>query len=119
MLGLKNSSGEILTRNIKSVSPLLVESNKVINRLIDGTSHIQVIGENTKHLKISIRSTKNQAEIVSEMVAEGEFFTFENGSKQYIGLIFDDVDWQMIGSPSADWYVADVDLVVVEVIDSA
>lgn len=119
MMQIKNNDGDVLTRNIKYASPLLIMSNKVVNRLIDGTSHIQVIGEPTKYFDLEIRSTKAQAEIISLMVANGDMIHFEFGEVEYNGYILEDVDWQLIGSPSADWYVASVRLIVVEVINSA
>ena len=91
MMQLKNDNGDVLTRNIKYASPVMIISNKVINRLIDGTNHIQVIGEPTKYIDLEIRPRKIQAEAINLMVANGDLIHFVFDNIEYVGYILEEI----------------------------
>ena len=62
MIRLETSAGEILSRILKEVSPIEYSSNRQVNRLLDGSYHVQIVGSALKSMEGTIVSTFNQAE---------------------------------------------------------
>ena len=61
MIRLETITGEVLSKILNKVSPIIYTSNKQVNKLLDGSCHVQIIGSPMKSIEGSIISTFNQA----------------------------------------------------------
>ena len=65
MIRLETSHGEVLSKILKDLSPFEHVSNRVVNRLLDGSYHVQVIGSPLKSTTGTIVSSFRQAERIN------------------------------------------------------
>lgn len=63
MVRLESIQGEPLVRIVRDVSPIKCQSNKQVNRLLDGTYHVQIIGEPAKSIDAKRPKTAAEVEI--------------------------------------------------------
>ena len=71
MKNLQTTDGILLSKILKEVSPIIYESNRQVNKLLDGSYHVQIIGEPLKRKEAVIISTYNQVEKLNRLIDKG------------------------------------------------
>ena len=94
MVRLESIQGEPLARIIREVSPMKYQSNKQVNRLMDGTYHVQIIGEPIKTIDAVAVASITQAEQLNSMVDQGTLLALVHHSKKYHVYINEAIDWK-------------------------
>ena len=94
MIRLETTNGEVLSKILKEVSPMRYRTNRQVNRLLDGTYHVQIIGSPLRSMDGTIISSYNQVEKLNELMNQGTpwFLLFE--TKKYLVYIDEPVDWE-------------------------
>lgn len=93
MFGLYTTTDVLITSKIKSVIPAY-DTIKVINRLLDGSFHVQVIGQGARIVNLATVSADDTAKDtidVAESIATP--VKVVKDSKYYIGIIQDAPKW--------------------------
>ena len=70
MIRLTTLDGDVLSRMINKVSPIQYSSNKQINKLLDGSYHVQIIGSSLRSIEGTIVATFLKAPFVPAIVIE-------------------------------------------------
>ena len=96
MIRLETTDGVVLTRIMKEISPISYSSNKQVNRLLDGTYHVQVIGKPLKRIEGIIISSHVQAEKINEYIDQGTLLYFMFLDKKYLVYIEEPINWTII-----------------------
>lgn len=96
MIKLETTDGVLLSKILKEVSPTIYSSNKQINRLLDGTYHVQIIGESLKSKEATIISSYNQSERLNEIIDKGTPVVLFFLDKKFVVYINDAIDWKRI-----------------------
>jgi len=96
MIRLETSTGEILSRILKELSPIEYSSNRQVNRLLDGSYHIQIIGSPLKSIEGTIVSTFNQAETLNNMIDQGTSLVLTFSGKKYLVYVDETIPWKRI-----------------------
>ncbi len=96
MIRLENSQNKVLSRGIKDISPIQYESIQVKNKLLDGTFHIQTIGDPLKYIEFEILSNHDQVDLINKAEHQGEPLKLILDSKYYKCLLEEKPDWQRI-----------------------
>lgn len=96
MIRLETSTGEILSRILKELSPIEYSSNRQVNRLLDGSYHIQIIGSPLKSIEGTIVSTFNQAETLNNMIDQGTSLLLTFSGKKYLVYVDETIAWKRI-----------------------
>lgn len=96
MIKLETTDGVALSRVIREVSPIRYTSNKQVNRLLDGTFHVQVIGKPLKRIEGIIISSHVQAEKINEFIDQGTPLHFRYLDKKYLVYIEEPINWTRI-----------------------
>ena len=96
MIRLETSTGEILSRILKELSPIEYSSNRQVNRLLDGSYHIQIIGSPLKSIEGTIVSTFNQAETLNNMIDQGTSLVLTFSGKKYLVYVDENIPWKRI-----------------------
>ncbi len=102
MIRLETSSGEALSRILKEVSPIQYSSNKQINRLLDGTYHVQIIGRPLCSMEAKIISTFNQAEKLNNLIDQGTLLVLLFMDKKYLVYMDENIQWERINFAHGD-----------------
>lgn len=87
MSRLETKVGEILTLLVVESSLPVRELMQVENKLLDGSLHIQTIGEPTKIIQIEIFVDRAKAERIDEICYKTEEVYFFDDTKKYRGII--------------------------------
>lgn len=96
MIRLETSTGEILSRILKEISPIEYSSNRQVNRLLDGSYHVQIIGSALKSMEGTIVSTFNQAEKLNSLIDLGTPLVLIFLDKKYLVYADDKIAWKRI-----------------------
>lgn len=96
MIRLETTTGIVLSRILKEVSPMEYSSNKQVNRLLDGSYHVQIIGSPLRSMKGTIISTFNQAEMLNNLTDQGAPLLFTFLDKKYLIYVEANIDWKRI-----------------------
>ena len=96
MIRLENYNGEVLSRILKDLSPFEYVSNRVVNRLLDGSYHVQVIGSPLKSTVGTIVSSFRQAEEINRLIDIGAPLIMIFLDKKYIVYIDENISWKRI-----------------------
>ena len=94
MIKLTTSSGEPLSRILSEVSPIMYASNRQVNRLLDGSYHVQVIGSPLKSMEGTIISSHLQAEKLNELIDQGAPLVLFFLDKKYLVYIDEPISWK-------------------------
>ncbi|WP_322354483.1 hypothetical protein [Dehalococcoides sp.] len=94
MIRLETTSGLTLSKILKEISPISFSSNKQVNRLLDGSFHVQIIGSPSKSVDGIIISSHNQAEALNELIDQGSLLVFVYLDKEYLVYIDEAVQWK-------------------------
>ena len=96
MIKLETTNGEVLSKILKEVSPMKYRTNKQVNRLLDGTYHVQIIGSPLRSMDGTIISSYNQVEKLNELIDRGTPMVLLFEDKKYLVYIDEPVDWKRI-----------------------
>lgn len=96
MIRLETSTGEILSRILKEISPIEYSSNRQVNRLLDGSYHVQIVGSALKSMEGSIVSTFSQAEKLNSLIDQGTPLVLIFLDKKYLVYADDKIAWKRI-----------------------
>lgn len=96
MIRLETSSGEVLSTILKEISPIQYASNKQVNRLLDGSYHVQIIGSPLRSMDAAIVASHSQAEILNLLADQGTPLLLRFINKKYMVFIEDAVQWKRI-----------------------
>lgn len=93
MVGLYTTDGVIITRTIKAIIPGY-DTIKVINRLLDGSFHVQVIGQGARIVNLATVSADDTAkDTIDSAESLATPVKVVKDSKYYIGIIQDAPKW--------------------------
>jgi len=96
MIRIETLEGEVLSKICKEVSPPKYESIVKKNKLLDGSYHIQTIGEPTKYIEFTVIASQYQIEKIDLMETTGEQLKLIEHERTYIGLIDNPVGWRRL-----------------------
>ena len=96
MIRLETSTGEILSRILKEISPIEYSSNRQVNRLLDGSYHVQIVGSALKSMEGTIVSTFNQADKLNSLIDQGTPLVLIFLDKKYLVYADDKIAWKRI-----------------------
>ena len=96
MIRLETSTGEVLSRILKEISPIEYSSNRQVNRLLDGSYHVQIVGSALKSMEGTIVSTFNQAEKLNSLIDLGTPLVLIFLDKKYLVYADDKIVWKRI-----------------------
>ena len=96
MIRLETSNGEVLSKILKEVSPIKYVSNKQVNRLLDGTYHVQIVGSPLKSMEGTIISSHKQADKLNELIDQGTPLVLIFLDKKYLIYIDEPIQWKRI-----------------------
>ena len=96
MIRLETSTGEILSRILKEISPIEYSSNRQANRLLDGSYHVQIVGSALKSMEGTIVSTFSQAEKLNSLIDLGTPLVLIFLDKKYLVYADDKIAWKRI-----------------------
>ena len=96
MIRLETSTGEVLSRILKEISPIEYSSNRQVNRLLDGSYHVQIVGSALKSMEGTIVSTFNQAEKLNSLIDLGTPLVLIFLDKKYLVYADDKIAWKRI-----------------------
>lgn len=102
MIRLETSSGEVLSRILKEISPMKYASNKQVNRLLDGTYHVQIIGSPLKSMEGTIISSHKQADKLNELIDQGTPLVLIFLDKKHLIYIDEPIQWKRINFAHGD-----------------
>lgn len=96
MIRLETSTGEILSRILKEISPIEYSSNRQVNRLLDGSYHVQIVGSALKSMEGTIVSTFNQTDRLNSLIDLGTPLVLIFLDKKYLVYADDKIAWKRI-----------------------
>lgn len=117
MIRLLTLANEQVSTGIRSLSPEQYESIKIENKLLDGTTHLQTIGDPLKYRDFEILSNNIQVDQITQAEAIGSKFRLEVDNKYYIGFI-SKPDWAKFNyrhpEPTFRYFTASIKFTVSE-----
>lgn len=96
MIRIETLDGQVLSKICKEVSPIKYESIVKKNKLLDGSYHIQIIGDPTKYVEFNIIANELQVEKINLMETLGNPIVLIDNDREFIGLIDNKIDWNRI-----------------------
>ncbi len=96
MIRLINLQDKTLSRGIRSLSPMQYDTIQIKNRLLDGSYHVQMIGEPAKSFTFEILSNQDQVNKINIAESIGENLRLIIDDKAYIGLIDKALNWKRV-----------------------
>lgn len=120
MIVLADLDGNNLCVLCHSISPITYEPNQIKNKLIDGSIHIQTIGEATKKVNVSVICNTDQVSKINLMNSIASNFKIVDEVNEYICRIDNNPNWGKAISHFKDrnkrLYEANLDFVIEEII---
>lgn len=117
MIKLFDLLGNSLSKGIKNISPILYEGIRIENPLLDGTTHIQTIGEAKKYFNFEILADNGQVDGINYANSQGSKLKLVVDDKYYIGFAYVS-EWQRITirhkTESNRWYTSAVKFAINE-----
>lgn len=111
MIKLKDINNNIITREISNVLPD-IDIIKIKNRLIDGTYHLQTIGNPQKMLNIACNVSENGKSLIDNAYIIDKPLILEWYGKYYIGLIFSKPQWNIYVKGNNNKRIYGVELII-------
>lgn len=96
MIKLESLNGEPLSYICKELSPVKYETIQKTNKLLDGTYHIQTIGEPLKFIEFTVIAREKQAEKINELESIGELVRLTDIDRVFIGYLGNRVEWKRL-----------------------
>jgi hypothetical protein len=120
MIIIESLEGELLSKICKEVSPIKYESIVKKNKLLNGSYHIQTIGEPLKYIEFIVIANQVQVEKIDLMETVGEQIKLIENERTFIGLIDSQIDWRRLTVGYADrkrrLYEANIKIIISEVV---
>lgn len=93
-----------------------LNGNRVKNKLLDGTLHIQTIGKPSKYVSFRCVTDDNSMNTINQMEFCGQEVKVFYDNKYYIGLIDRLSNWQeeIFGEVDTRLYIANISVIVKE-----
>jgi hypothetical protein len=118
MIRLETTNGEVLSKILKEVSPMRYRTNRQVNRLLDGTYHVQIIGSPLRSMDGTIISSYNQVEKLNELIDRGTPMVLLFEDKKYLVYIDEPVDWKRInfahGNKDKSYFEGKIQMIIKE-----
>ena len=118
MIKLETTNGEVLSKILKEVSPMRYRTNRQVNRLLDGTYHVQIIGSPLRSMDGTIISSYNQVEKLNELIDRGTPMVLLFEDKKYLVYIDEPVDWKRInfahGNKDKSYFEGKIQMIIKE-----
>lgn len=102
MKNLQTTDGVLLSKILKEVSPIIYESNRQVNKLLDGSYHVQIIGEPLKRKEAVILSTYSQVEQLNRLIDKGSPLILKNLDERYLVYIEKPISWKRLNFGHGD-----------------
>lgn len=102
MIKLINSNNIDLSIAIKNLSPRQYEPLQVVNNLLDGTLHVQILGEASSYYTFDILASANQVGLIDIARNKGEVIKLLVDSDEISVLIIEKPEWARMTSRQAD-----------------
>lgn len=114
MIALKTSDNQILTLGISNISPPIKESRKIKNTLLDGSYHIQTIGNPLEKYTFRMLCNQEQVEYINEAEATAEMLILQIKNNEKIGFIDNQISWERITNfrDNETLYIGSCDFVI-------
>lgn len=93
MIFLKRENGTIITSGIRNLSPLMMDSTIIENKLIDGSTHLQTIGEPAGYYTFDILASHLQTGLINTARATVEPLILVVGDEEIRGFI-KNAEWE-------------------------
>lgn len=93
MIFLESLEGEKLSYGVRDLSPVLYDSIQVKNKLLDGSYHIQNIGEPMRYFTFEVLANHIQVDLINLAECRSEPFRLIIDDKFYMGLLDEVPDW--------------------------
>lgn len=97
VIQLTDLSGKLLTVICTEVSLPAFDLIKIENKLLDGSLHVQTIGDPLKTIKATVVTTEELAETIDQMQSVQEDCYFVKDDKQFRGQIREAIVWKKLG----------------------
>lgn len=118
MILLEDLNNTKLSYGIRDLSPLQYDTIQVKNKLLDGSYHIQTIGEPLKYITFEILSNHNQVDLLNQAEHKGEELRLIIDDKFYVGMLDSKAEWTRLilrrGDPINTLYTAKLQLNISE-----
>ena len=116
MIRLTTLDNNTLTLLCSDVSLPIRDTLQVENRLLDGSLHIQTIGEPLKTILIEVLVTEINAEKINIIENIKEEVYFFKGTKRYLGIIRKPITWAKRSMYTGDTtkYSGEIEFVILE-----
>ena len=95
MIRLYDLSDNVLSKGIKSLSPILYDGIKIENKLLDGSLHIQTIGEAQRYFTFELLANHVQVDRINSINAQGGRLKVIIDGDYHIGYCYTE-DWGRI-----------------------
>lgn len=93
MIFLEDLNNTKLSYGIRDLSPLQYDSIQVKNKLLDGSYHIQNIGEPMRYFTFEVLANHIQVDLINLIESRGEPLRLVIDDKFYMGLLDEVPDW--------------------------
>jgi hypothetical protein len=87
MMGFYTLEDVLLSIGFDGMSPEMNDARIIENRLIDGSMHIQTVGDSRRYRTFTLISNEEQVEVIDPARAIGSKFKLVIDDKYYIGFI--------------------------------
>lgn len=118
IIRLYNSDDILLSIGFRGMSPLMIDSIIIQNKLLDGTFHTQTIGDGQKYFTFEVLCDEVQAELVNSAYSTGEILRLEKDSMYYNGYLSTKPEWgrqtPRLPTKTSRWYIASIKFTVSE-----
>ncbi|WP_409229199.1 hypothetical protein [Gudongella sp. SC589] len=117
MIKLVELDGTDLSTAIRNLSPIYYKGIRVENELLDGTTHLQIIGDPQPYRVFEVLVTESQAARLGEIHMTGEKAKLIVDDKYYTGFTTQP-SWERITPRYRDqnriWYTSSITLSITE-----
>lgn len=100
MITIQRFDGQSLCLGLRNVSPVTYGGITIKNKLLDGSMHIQTIGDPIKYKTFMALANGSHVTMLNLMEARGEPLKLIEDDKYYVGLIDAPIKWDRVSS----WY---------------
>ena len=117
MIQLTNLSSEVLSTRIRNLSPMEYDVIMIENKLLDGSMHLQTIGDPQAYKTFEILCNDPQVALINQAWYLGQQLKLIEDDKYYIGFITKP-DWQRFNyrhpEPNYRYYTASARINITE-----
>jgi hypothetical protein len=110
MDGIYTLADELITDHIRDAIPNKIGA-KTVNRLFDGTWHVQTYGDASDVLELVVFADQTGLRRLNQAQAEGEMLKVEVLNEDFYGTIEDKIPWRESGP---GYYQATFTLLIIE-----